>query len=175
MAKRKKRRVQHSAAKKRYLAALTDPTKGKRRLSMEEAVKKANKKYPQEKITNVQASQSMVCKFRKTNANNEDQWNEMLEAGAKLRETKKLVYAAIVKELKRKYSTNDVPHAATLSAFCRRKGIENGAGSNGMSDKPILTVGEVKFFHSPRKGKVLVEMPKDRANKFLLREANLEG
>jgi hypothetical protein len=170
--------VRHSDAQKRFLAMLTDPSKGKRRMSMEEAIKKANKKFPKEKIGSVSAGYSMVYMYRKNNGGKKtsgnDQWEEMLEAGAALRKTKKWTYAKITEELEKKYNSKEVPQPTTLSAFCRRKGIENGVPSNGTSDKPLMIVGNTKLFRSPRKGRILVEMPKDQAIQFAMKEANLE-
>jgi len=174
MRRKTKKRVKHSDAKKRFLALLTDPAKGRERLSLKEAVKRANRKFPKERITNVQAAQSMLSKFRRTTTQTDDQWNAMLEAGAKIRKAQKLTYHVISKQLKKDFNTENVPHATTLSAYCRRRGIENGAPANGMSDTPCMIVGDIRLFRSPRKGKMLVEMPKDRATAFIMKEADLE-
>ena len=172
-------RVTHSDAQKRYLAALTDPAKGEQRLSWEEAVKKANAKFPKEKFPNVATAQSLINTFKRNAAGAEETWGALLEAGAALRNKEGLSYALIRERLKRKFKTQKVPSSATLSAFCRRKGIsDNGADSvptEGIFDKPIAVAGSARFFRSPKKGKVLVELTREEAVRLLTEAADLEG
>jgi hypothetical protein len=104
---------------------------------------------------------------------NEDQLYEMLEMGAKLRKTKKWAFSTIREALGEKFNTEDVPNESTLLAFCRRRGVKDATPSNGTADKPLVVIGDIKLFRSPRKGKVMLEIPNDRVMDFIAGEVNL--
>ena len=177
--KKSQKKAQKRGKKKKYtdnqllrLSRLVDPN-GKHKLKMKDAIKLVNKDSPRNKFPNVAAGHQAMHNYRKRNgegANGKATRKDIIKKAVELRTKHNWSWYVIAEELCRIYGKTNVPHPSSLAKHGRDTQNGQKAATNG---KPVLAVGNLKLFKSTTKGKLLVEMPKDRATKMVLEEAQL--